>query len=304
MNTKELVCGNVTKNYGKKEVLKGIDVTFEPGKIYGLIGRNGAGKTTLLGMMTAQNTTTSGTITYGGEKVWENEKVLSEMCFSRELSPMGLLGQNTMKAKEYLRMASIYFPYWDKEYAARLIEEFGLDKKQKICKMSKGQLSMLTIIVALASRAPFTMLDEPVAGLDVVMRDRFYQLLLQDYTDTQRTFILSTHIIEEASDLLEEVVVLHDGIIKEKINTEELLGQFRYVSGKEEDVQALCDKFEKVHEEGLGRMKNVCLRGGDGEIEKAAENFAVDVAHVPLSKIFVYLTGGESVLKAEVKVDG
>ncbi|MDO5602495.1 MAG: ATP-binding cassette domain-containing protein, partial [Oscillospiraceae bacterium] len=262
------------------------------------------GKTTLLGMMTAQNTTTSGSITYGGEKVWENEKALAEMCFSRELSPMVMLGQNTMKAKEYLRMASIYFPYWDKEYAARLIEEFGLDVKQKICKMSKGQMSMVTIVVALASRAPITMLDEPVAGLDVVMRDKFYQLLLQDYAETQRTFILSTHIIEEAAGLLEEVLVLHDGVIKEKVNTEELIGQFRYVSGKEEDVNALCGRFEKVHEEGLGRMRAVCLRGADGEIEKAAEGLSVDIAHVPLSKIFVYLTGGETAVQAGVKMNG
>lgn len=304
MNAKELVCSNVKKSYGKKEVLKGIDLTFEAGKIYGLIGRNGAGKTTLLGMLTGQNTTTSGVITYGGEKVWENENALAQMCFSRELSPMVLLGQNTMKAKEYLRLASVYLPHWDKEYAARLVEEFGVDKKQKICKMSKGQMSMLTIVVALASRAPVTMLDEPVAGLDVVMRDRFYQLLLQDYAETNRTFILSTHIIEEAAGLLEEVVVLHDGVIKEKANTEELMSRFRYVSGKEEDVSALCGRFEKVHEEGVGRMKNVCLRARDGEIEQAAEGLSVDVSHVPLSKIFVYLTGGESAAQTEVKRNG
>ena len=99
-------------------------------------------------------------------------------------------------------MASCYYPAWDAAYAKQLTKEFGLDLKKKVCKMNKGMMSMVTITLALASRAPVTILDEPVAGLDVYMRDRFYDLLLKDYEETGRTFILSTHIIEEAANLL------------------------------------------------------------------------------------------------------
>lgn len=150
---------DVVKSYNKKEVLHSVSLTIEPGKIYGLIGRNGAGKTTLLSILTAQNTHDSGLVTYNGERVWENQKALDEICFSRELSPMLLFGQNTLKVKEYLRAAALYYPHWDKEYAARLIEMFGLDTKKKIYKLSKGMMSMVTIVLALASRAPITILD-------------------------------------------------------------------------------------------------------------------------------------------------
>ncbi len=87
----------------------------------------------------------------------------------------------------------MYYPHWDKAYAEQLVQRFGLKTKKRISKLSKGMLSMVTIVLALASRAPVTILDEPVAGLDVVAREDFYKLLLEDYTETGRTFIISTH---------------------------------------------------------------------------------------------------------------
>lgn len=307
MKNKCLVCTGVCKSYSKNEVLKDINLTIEPGKIYGLIGRNGAGKTTLLSIMTAQITHTEGTVTYGGERVWENEDALSDICFSRELSPMMMFGQNTLKVKDYFRMGAAYYKNWDKEYAERLIKEFNLDIKKKIYKLSKGMLSAVTIILALASRAPITILDEPVAGLDVVMRDKFYSLLLDDYAETQRTFIISTHIIEEASNLLEDVIVLNNHTIEENINTQTLISQFRYVSGNENDVDALAANFKVMHTEQMGRMKSVCLRSENGEdIEKAALGKSLDVSPVSLQKIFVYLTADKGADSAahEVKSNG
>lgn len=106
----QLVCENLTKQYGKKQVLDGIDLTIEQGKIYGLIGRNGAGKTTLLSILTAQNPATGGTVTYDGMPVWENREALDHLCFSRELNTLSVLGPNTIKVKEYLRMARTYYP--------------------------------------------------------------------------------------------------------------------------------------------------------------------------------------------------
>lgn len=105
--------------------------------------------------------------------------------------------------------------------ADELIEKFELNTKQRINKMSKGMLSMVTIIVALASKADFTFLDEPVAGLDVVMREYFYHKLMEEYTETGRTFVISTHIIEEAADLMEEVIMIKDGSLLLKENTQD-----------------------------------------------------------------------------------
>ena len=171
----ELTAKGIVKTYGNKDVLHGVDLTLESGKIYGLIGRNGAGKTTLLSILTSQNPATSGTVTFDGQPVWENPAVLEHLCFARELNPMTGSNANPMKVKEYLRIAATFFPHWDKEMADRLIKKFDLDVKKKISKLSKGMLSMVTIIVAMASKAEFTFLDEPVAGLDVVAREQFYE---------------------------------------------------------------------------------------------------------------------------------
>ena len=290
MNAGILKAEGLCKSYGSNRVLDNLSLTVEPGKIYGLIGRNGAGKTTLLGILTAQNTKDAGEVTYGGEPVWENQRALEQMCFSRELSGTVIGGQNNMKVRNYLRAASIFYPNWDGAYAQRLMEEFRLDPKKKICQLSKGQMSMVTILVALASRAPLTILDEPAAGLDVVMRERFYQLLLEDFTQTGRTFIVSTHIIEEAASVFEEVIILDEGRIVEKCPTDELIGQFRYVSGRDDVVEEACRGVQVLSRQRLGRHVTAAVRGSAAQLA-ALEDFDVDAAPMNLQNVFVALCG-------------
>lgn len=294
MEGKVLKAEHVVKTYGKKEVLHDVSVEIEPGVIYGLIGRNGAGKTTLLGILTAQNTMDSGAVTYGGERVWENEKVLADLCFSRELSPMMMFGENSYKVKDYLTAASIYYPHWDKAYAEQLIQRFGLEKKKKISKLSKGMMSMVTIILALASKAPVTILDEPVAGLDVVAREDFYKLLMEEYTATGRTFIVSTHIIEEAANVFEKVILMDEGRITEVADTQDFIASFSFVSGRDADVDAVAGALGNgrlLHTETFGRQKGAALRASVAEAQKAAAGRDVDITPVSLQKAFVYLVG-------------
>ena len=289
MNAEILKAEGLCKAYGSKQVLQNLDLTIQPGKIYGLIGRNGAGKTTLLGILTAQNTKDAGEVTYGGQPVWENQAVLSQICFSRELQPTQFGGQNNLKVRDYLRSAAIFCPNWDQEYADRLLSEFQLETKKKICQLSKGQMSMVTILVALASRAPLTILDEPAAGLDVVMRERFYQLLLDDFAETGRTFLVSTHIIEEAASVFEQVIILDQGRILENSPTDELIDQFRYVSGREDEVDRVCAGVEVLSRRTVGRHTTAAVRGNPEKL--AALSGDVDIAPMNLQNVFVALCG-------------
>ena len=290
MNTGVLSAKGVCKSYGDNQVLQDLDLDIQPGKIYGLIGRNGAGKTTLLSILTAQNTMDSGEVTYNGKSVWENQDALNHICFSRELQPTLFTGPNNLKIKYYLNTASIFYPNWDQEYAQRLLQEFKLNPKKKISQLSKGQMSMVTILLALASGADITILDEPVAGLDVVMRERFYQLLLEDYAKTNRTFIVSTHIIEEAASVFEQVIILDEGRIMENCPTEELIGQFRYISGREDVVDAVCQGLEVLSVHQMGRHKTAVIRGGGVKLD-AALSADVDVSPMNLQNVFVALCG-------------
>lgn len=280
----------ISKKYGKHQVLKNIDLTLEKGKIYGLIGRNGAGKTTLLSVLSAQNPATAGVVELNGENIWENQSALGNICFAREIqiSP-NESGIASMKVREYLRAASLYYPHWDQAKADRLVKKFKLDKKKKLANLSKGMLSMVTIIIALASKADYTFLDEPVAGLDVVMREYFYRLLIEEYSATGRTFVVSTHIIEEAAEVFEEIIILKDGMVMLKENTETLVSRAYHISGLAEEVDAATAGLHVYQAEHSGRGKRVTVLLAEGE-ELSTEH-DVTVQSLNLQNIFVALCG-------------
>ena len=283
----KMVLTNVKKSYGKKTVIENLNLTLESGKIYGLIGRNGAGKTTLLSMMSNQVPVTEGTVTLDGENVWENRKALDRICFARELTATKENGMAGYTVQNYLKIASCYYSYWDQPYAEKLMQAFGLEPKSKLGKMSKGQLSAVTIVAALASKCEFTFLDEPVAGLDIVARELFYKLLLEEYTDTGRTFVISTHIIEEAADIMEEVLILNQGKILLKENTQELLNRSVLVSGLQEEAEKAVAGLEVCHRELSGRRLSAVVRlKEDQEIRTDCD---VTIQPVTLEKLFVAL---------------
>ncbi|MBQ1280998.1 MAG: ABC transporter ATP-binding protein [Oscillospiraceae bacterium] len=286
-----LICKGVLKRYKDKEALAGVDLTIESGKIYGLIGRNGAGKTTLLSVIAAQNPLTAGEVTLDGEVVWENRSALDRICFSRELNVSAGSGIAGYKIRDYFKAASVYYPNWDQQMADRLIKAFKIDLKKSFAKVNKGMVSSVTITVALASKAEFTFLDEPVAGLDVIAREFFYRTLLQEYAESGRTFVISTHIIEEAAGVFEEVIFLKDGKVMQKENTETLLARSIRVSGLAAEVDAATAGLRCHYPELLGRSKTVTVVLGEGEA--IPEGYDVTLQPVHLQQLFVALCGEE-----------
>lgn len=285
-----LCARKLNKSYGKQPVLHNLDLEIEPGHIYGLIGRNGAGKTTLLSILTGQNTKNSGEVSYGGQPVWDNPRALGDICFTRELSPSSEVA--ALKVEDYLMAARLFCPRWDADYADTLIRKFDIDVKKRLNRMSKGQMSAVTIVAALASRAPMTFLDEPAAGLDVVMRERFYRLLLDDYAQTGRTFVISTHIIEEAAGVFERVIVLDEGRVIADALTEDLVGEFRYVSGSAAAVdEALAAGPAPLQTQTVGSHKIAAVRGDDALFDRLAANEALTVEGMNLQNVFVALCG-------------
>lgn len=278
------------KTYGKQPVLQDLDLTFEPGCIYGLIGRNGAGKTTLLGILSGQNYVTGGRALYGGQPVWENSAVLGNLHFARELSASSELAG--LSVKNFLRAGRLFCPYWDQGYADELIKKFELPNKT-INRLSRGQMSMVSITAALASKAPVTLLDEPTAGLDVVARERFYRILLEEYQRTGRTFVISTHIIEEAASVFEKVVILDEGKVVADQNTEDLVAQFRYISGPAAELDAVLAEqgITPLQTQVLGGHKMVAVRGEEALFEELAARDGLTVEGMNLQNVFVALCG-------------
>ncbi|MFP5072384.1 ABC transporter ATP-binding protein [Pseudonocardia nantongensis] len=251
----------VTKRYGDLAALDEVSFELEEGRIHGLLGRNGAGKTTAMQILTAQNFATSGSAEIFGERPYENARVLARTCFIRE----SLKYPDSYKVEHALRAAASVFPNWDQAFADQLVGEFGLPSNRSCKKLSRGQQSAVGVIIGLASRAPLTFFDEPYLGLDAVARQLFYDRLLADYAVHPRTVVLSTHLIDEVSDLIEHVVLIDHGRVLIDEDAEALRGRAVTVTGPVEAVERFAAGHTELHREQLGGFLRVTLSGAAPE---------------------------------------
>ena len=187
--------------------------------------------------------------------------------------------------------ARLFFPNWNQEFADRLIDEFQLPMKQRIKKLSRGQLSAVGVIIGLASRAEITFFDEPYLGLDAVARQIFYDRLLEDYTEHPRTVILSSHLIDEVANLIEQVLVIDHGRIIMDEDTDAVRDRAANIVGDAAAVEAFVAGREVIHRESLGRVTSVTVLGALTADDR--ERLAVaglDVAPVSLQQLIVRLS--------------
>jgi ABC-2 type transport system ATP-binding protein len=278
---------NLTKRYKEKKALDNVSLTLEGGAIYGLLGRNGAGKTTLMSILTAQNFETSGTVRVFGEHPYENARVLSRICFVRESQKY----PDDAYPKHAFAAAKLFFPNWNQTLADELIAEFQLPMKQTIKKLSRGQLSAVGVIIGLASRAEITFFDEPYLGLDAVARQIFYDRLVEDYAGHPRTVILSSHLIDEVSNLIEKVIVIDDGQIILNDDTDAVRDRAVTVVGDAAKVDAWVGDREVLHREALGRVASVTVLSALSAAERSEViDLGLDLAPVSLQQLIVRLT--------------
>lgn len=281
----------LTKAYGKVTAVNQVSFSLEPGKIYGLLGRNGAGKTTIMHLLTAQLFATNGEVKVFGEDPYENHRVLRQLCFIKESQKY----PDLFRITDLLDLASSFFPNWDREFAHSLVEDFRLPLKRRIKKLSRGMRSSLGIVIGLASRAPLTIFDEPYLGLDAVARSLFYKRLIEDYTEHPRTVILSTHLIDEVSRILEHILVIEKGklILNEEADT--LRGQAVTLMGPVSKVEAITTGKTVIDRTPFGSLVATTLMGSlSGEERKRAETLGLELTPVSLQQLIVHLTKEKS----------
>ncbi len=277
----------LTKRYRDALAVDDVSFTIEQNTIYGLLGRNGAGKTTVMSILTAQNFATSGDVRVFGEHPYENAAVLSRMCFVRESQKY----PDDATPKHAFAIASLFFPNWEQSIADRLITEFQLPMKRRIKKLSRGQLSAVGVIIGLASRAEITFFDEPYLGLDAVARQIFYDRLLEDYAEHPRTIILSSHLIDEVSNLLERVLVIDRGRIVMDEDTDSVRDRAATIVGDATAVDAFIAGREVIHRESLGRVASVTVLGAlTADDRLALAQAGLEAAPVSLQQLIVRTT--------------
>ncbi|MGD8190818.1 ABC transporter ATP-binding protein [Brevibacillus ginsengisoli] len=281
----------LTKTYGGVNAVDDVSFTIESGKIYGLLGRNGAGKTSIMHMLTAQLFPTSGELLVFGEAPYENNRVLSQVCFIKESQKY----PDHFRVIDVLDLCPVIFQNWDQQFANQLLYDFRLPLKRAMKKLSRGMLSSVGIIIGLASRAPLTMFDEPYLGLDAVARELFYDRLIEDYAEHPRTIVLSTHLIDEVSRILEHVIVIDSGKIILNEEAEAIRGQAYTVLGQAENVEAFISGQETIDRQPFGVLLSATVLGSlVPQRRKQAESLGLELATVSLQQLIVHLTKRKS----------
>ena len=278
-----IVIENVSKRFGPVQALQRVSFTLEEGKIYGLLGRNGAGKSTLLSAVTQRLFPDEGRVTVDGESIDGNDRALSKMYLMSEK----LYYPENMRVKDAFRWTEAFYPSFDKQFAWNLAGAFQLNTNAKVSKLSTGYSSIFKIVVALSVNTPYVLLDEPVLGLDANHRDLFYKTLLAKYSEQPFTVVLSTHLIEEVSHLIEEVVILHHGQVLAKGPREELLSDGYTVSGPRGVVEAYLPGKRVLGVDTLGGLMSASILGRP---DRAALPQGLELGGLDLQRLFILMT--------------
>ena len=225
---------NVTKQYGKDFAVKDGNVQFETGKITGLLGPNGSGKSTTLKMIAGLVRPDKGTVYVNGEKV--TRKIASHVAYLSELD----FYYDTFTIKDMIGFYESQFPDFRIEKANELLQFMKLEPNKKLKHMSKGNRGRLKLVLALAREAEYILLDEPFSGLDPMVRNSIVESLLAYIDFGKQTVVIATHEIDEIESLLDDVVLIRDGVYFDKQNVEELREQ-QGISVKEWMILKLTD---------------------------------------------------------------
>lgn len=281
-------CTDVTKVFGKKKALNELNVTIGQNKMVGLIGRNGAGKTTFLKMVAGYLKPTSGELKVFGENPFNSLKVSQNMIFVDDHMHLPI----AMNLGEIIDAAKMFYPNWDHVLAQKLVDYFSLDKKLYHYQLSKGKRSTFNCILGLAAKCPLTLFDEPTTGMDRTTRKDFYRALLKDYLNYPRTIIVSSHLLNEMEDLMEEILLLKDGKNYLHASIEELKQYAIAFQGKESDVSLWTKEKDVLYEKrfGAGTVYAVVKNDFSGEQLEKARLSGIEVKSVSVDDVYVYLT--------------
>lgn len=275
---------NISKHYGNTCALDQVNVTLEENKIYGLLGRNGAGKTTLLNIITNRIfPDQGGEVLLDGMPARENDKALQKLYLMSEKNYY----PEKMKIKDIFLWTRNFYPEFDMEYAMNLAEQFELNTNKNVKALSTGFTSIFKVIIALSVNTPYVLLDEPVLGLDANNRDLFYKILIDKYSRNPFTIVISTHLIEEVSNVIENVVIIKKGKVIKNETRDELLAKGYTVSGSGAQVDRYIEGKSVIGVDTLGGLKSAYVLG---ELDRSKLSEGLEVTRLDLQKLFVQLT--------------
>ena len=274
---------NVTKRYDNLTAVDDVSFSFGFGKIYGFLGRNGAGKSTLINIIANRIFADSGEVLIDDIPAKDNMQVHEKIFCMSESD----LYDTSLKIKDHFKWIERFYDSFDLNKAFEISEKFNLDTNKRFKALSKGYQSIFKLTVALSLNVPYVIFDEPVLGLDANHRELFYDLLLKDYEDNERTIIIATHLIEEVANIIEEVVLIDKGKVLLQEKVENLLETGYSISGVAGEVDDYCSDKKVIGYDELGNLKIAYILG---EKTPLSPNSNLQISTMNLQKLFVKIT--------------
>ena len=281
----------LVKNFDGFRALDGLDLTVPKGAVYGLVGPNGAGKSTLIRHAVGIYRQDSGELLVDGEPVYENPKIKARIAYIPD--EVAYFTQSTIK--DMMRFYKSIYPAFDRERFEKLGRAFELSLSRPLRKVSKGMQKQAAFWLALSCRPDCIILDEPVDGLDPVMRRQVWSLLLGDVAERGSTVLVSSHNLRELEDVCDHVGIMNRGKMLLERSLSQLQDNMVKVQLALADGTELPESLDILHCSVTGRLRQLILRGDAEEVTNklsTVQPLFMDVLPLSLEEIFIYELGG------------
>ena len=278
---------NVSKSFGKFKALDNLTMTIPQGSVYGLVGPNGAGKTTAIRHITGVYRPDEGEITMEGLPIYENPQVKQAIGYI----PDEIFYFASSSLEDMAKFYRGLYPRFDMPLFQRLSEVFQLPMSSPIRRFSKGMQKQAAFQLTLSIRPDVLVLDEPVDGLDPVMRRQVMSLILAEVAERNTTVLISSHNLRELEDVCDHVGIMNHG----KMLLERSLADMQGNTVKLQMVGDVPEGLEILHQSSTGRLQTLVVRGNAREVEaqvEASEPMFYDILPLSLEEIFIYELGG------------
>lgn len=284
---------NLVKEFDGFRALDGANMFVKKGAIYGLVGPNGAGKSTLLRHLTGIYRQNEGTVTIDGEPIYENPGIKAKFAFIPD-DIFYFMQADTIEMKRFYQ--GIY-PKFDEQMFERLKEYFPtIDPKKNIRSLSKGMQKQVAFWLAVCTRPELLILDEPVDGLDPVMRRQIWSIIMADVSEHETTVIVSSNNLRELEDVCDHVGIMHKGKIMIERSLSDLQGSVCKIQAAfQAEMPKLPEGFEVLHMSNTGRVYTLIVKGDPAEAKRQLEKMhpmLIDLLPLTLEEIFIYELGG------------
>ena len=286
---------HLKKSFDGFVALNGVDMHVGKGEIYGLVGPNGAGKTSLIRHMTGVYRPDEGDVLIDGEPVYENRKIKEKMAYIPD-DLFYFMQADTLAMKRFYK--GIY-PSFDEKLFYRMQEYFpGIDVKRNIRRLSKGMQKQVAFWLAICCKPEILILDEPVDGLDPVMRRQIWSMIMSEVAEHEMTVLVSSHNLRALEYVCDHVGMMHHGKILIERSLSDLQGNITKIQvACQSGVPKLPENFEVLHMSNTGRVYTLIVRGNPNEAQRAlcmdgSYPVIVDVLPLTLEEIFIYEMGG------------